>query len=180
MLACGAHLKNTVCLGAGDAAYLGPHVGDLETVETWLSYRESIERLEKLVGIRPEVIAHDLHPEYLSTRYARDREERNPGILRIGVQHHHAHVASAMAEHGLAGPVLGLAFDGTGYGLDGTAWGGEFLIAEYSGFERVATFERLEASGAEVIQEPTEQPYGIRDCAVRDPAGNLIRIQELR
>ncbi|HEY4588802.1 MAG TPA: carbamoyltransferase HypF, partial [Thermoanaerobaculia bacterium] len=97
VLACGAHLKNTVCLGAGDLAYLGPHVGDLETAETYSSYQESIARLERLVGIAPEVIAHDLHPLYLSTKYALER----PETVKIGVQHHHAHVASAMGEHGL-------------------------------------------------------------------------------
>ncbi len=143
VLGCGAHLKNAVCLGAGDSAWLGPHVGDLETAETFLSYGESIERLERLVGVRPEVIAHDFHPEYLSTVYAMERTE----LDRVPVQHHHAHVASAMAEHGLAGPVLGLAFDGTGYGTDHTAWGGEFLIADYEGYERIATFRSMPLAG---------------------------------
>ena len=166
VLACGAHLKNTVCLGAGDSAWLGPHVGDLETVETCLSYQESIERLETLVGIRPEVIAHDLHPEYLSTRYARRRVEEDPGIVRIGVQHHHAHVASAMAEHGLAGPVLGLAFDGTGYGTDGTAWGGEFLIADYAGYERVASFRAMPLAGGDLaIREVWRLALAVLDDA---------------
>lgn len=146
VLACGAHLKNTVCLAAGDAAYLGPHVGDLETAETYDSYRESIERLQALVGIRPEVIAHDLHPEYLSTAYASER----PEPVKIGAQHHHAHVASAMAEHGLDGPVLGIAFDGTGYGTDGTAWGGELLIAGYSRYERIATFRTIPLAGGDL------------------------------
>lgn len=146
VLACGAHLKNTVCLGAGDAAYLGPHVGDLETAETFASYRESIERLQTLVGIEPEVIAHDLHPSYLSTVYALER----PEPLKIGVQHHHAHVASAMAEHGLSGPVLGVAFDGTGYGTDGTAWGGEFLVADFARYERIATFRALPLAGGDL------------------------------
>jgi len=146
VLACGAHLKNTVCLGAGNAAYLGPHVGDLETAETYAVYRESIERLQMLVGIRPEVIAHDLHPSYLSTVYALER----PEMLKVGVQHHHAHVASAMAEHGLSGPVLGVAFDGTGYGTDGTAWGGEFLVADYAGYERIATFRALPLAGGDL------------------------------
>ncbi len=146
VLACGAHLKNTVCLGAGDTAYLGPHVGDLETAETYASYQESIARLETLVGIHPEVIAHDLHPSYLSTVYALER----PEAVKIGVQHHHAHVAAAMAEHGLAGPVLGVAWDGTGYGTDGTAWGGEFLIADYAGYERIATFRALPLAGSDL------------------------------
>jgi hydrogenase maturation protein HypF len=150
VLACGAHLKNTACLAAGDAAYLGPHVGDLETAETYGSYQESIARLERLVGIRPEVIAHDLHPTYLSTVYARERAAREPGLIPVGVQHHHAHVASAMAEHGLTGPVLGVAFDGTGFGTDGTAWGGEFLIADRKGFERVATFRALPLAGGDL------------------------------
>lgn len=146
VLACGAHLKNTVCLAAGDAAYLGPHVGDLETAETFAVYRESVERLQTLVGIRPEVIAHDLHPAYLSTVYALER----PEMIKVGVQHHHAHVASAMAEHGLSGPVLGVAFDGTGYGTDGTAWGGEFLVADYAGYERIATFRALPLAGGDL------------------------------
>lgn len=146
VLACGAHLKNTVCLAAGDAAWLGPHVGDLETVETFHAYKESIASLEKLVGIRPEVVAYDLHPEYLSTAYALER----PEAVKVGVQHHHAHVASAMAEHGLAGPVLGVAFDGTGLGTDGTAWGGEFLLAGFGGFERIATFRPIPLAGGDL------------------------------
>jgi hydrogenase maturation protein HypF len=166
VLACGAHLKNTVCLGAGDAAYLGPHVGDLETAETYLSYRESIRRLESLVGIRPAVIVHDLHPEYLSTRYAWERAEQSPEIVRIGVQHHHAHVASAMAEHGLAGPVLGLAFDGTGYGTDGTAWGGELLIADLARYERVATFRAMPLAGGDLaIREVWRLALAVLDDA---------------
>lgn len=146
VLACGAHLKNAVCLAAGDAAYFGPHVGDLESAKTFASYRDSIERLQRLVGVRPEVIAYDLHPDYLSTRYALER----PEAVKVGVQHHHAHVASAMAEHGLAGPVLGVAFDGTGFGTDGTAWGGEFLIADLAGFERIATFRPIALAGGDL------------------------------
>ena len=146
VLACGAHLKNTVCLAAGDSAYLGPHVGDLETAETFRSYQETIERLERLVGVHPEVIAHDLHPQYLSTVYARNR----PEPVKIAVQHHHAHVASAMAEHGLDGEVLGVVFDGTGYGTDGTAWGGELMVADFSGYERLATFRTLPLAGADL------------------------------
>lgn len=149
VLACGAHLKNTVCLAAGDTAWLGPHVGDLETAETYASYRESIDRMEDLTGIRPEVIAHDLHPSYLSTVYALER----PETVKIGVQHHHAHVAAGIAEmagRGLDGPVLGVAWDGTGFGTDGTAWGGEFMIADYAGYERIATFRALPLAGSDL------------------------------
>jgi len=145
VLACGAQLKNTFCLAVGDEAYLGPHVGDLDNAEAYESFVEQIARMERFLGVRPEVVAHDLHPDYLSTRYAKERG----GVVRVGVQHHHAHVASAMAEHGLEGPVLGLAYDGTGYGPDGTAWGGELLLADYEKFERIATFRPLALPGGD-------------------------------
>ncbi len=145
VLACGAQLKNTFCIGAGTQAYLGPHIGDLENLDTFQSFEESIARMERFLEVNPEVIAHDLHPDYLSTVYARSRS----GPIAVQVQHHHAHVASAMAEHGLAGPVLGLAFDGTGYGSDGHAWGGEFLLAEFGGFTRLATFRPLALAGGD-------------------------------
>lgn len=145
VLACGAHLKNTFCLARGDQAYLGPHIGDLETAEAYDFLVEAVARMEELLELRPEVVAHDLHPDYLSTRYARER----PEAIKVAVQHHHAHVASAMAEHGLAGPVFGLAYDGTGYGPDGTAWGGELLIADLEGYRRLATFRPLPLAGGE-------------------------------
>ena len=146
VLACGAQLKNTFCIGQGDTATLGPHIGDLENLETYESYRDAIARMERFLRVRPELVAHDLHPDYLSTRYA--REERR-GIPTVAVQHHHAHVASAMAEHGLSGQVLGVAFDGTGYGTDGTAWGGEVLLASYASFERIATLRPLRLPGGD-------------------------------
>lgn len=145
VLACGAHLKNTFCLAMGETATLGPHVGDLETLETCRSFEESVERLQRFLGIAPEVVAHDLHPDYFSTSYALCR----PETVKIGVQHHHAHVASAMAEHGLPGPVIGVAYDGTGQGTDGTAWGGEILLAGYEGYERMATFRPLRLAGSD-------------------------------
>ncbi len=151
VLGCGAHLKNAVCLGVGELAYPGPHVGDLETPEAFDAFREGIERLERFVGVRAEVLACDLHPDYLSTRYARERAAR----VRIPVQHHHAHVASALAEHGVAGPALGLAWDGTGYGPDGSAWGGELLRVDGATFERLATFRPVALAGGErAIREP--------------------------
>jgi hydrogenase maturation protein HypF len=151
VLACGAQLKNTVCLAAGHEAFLGPHVGDLDNLEAGRAFEEQVERLQRFLGIAPEVIAHDLHPDYFSTRYARAR----PEARKVGVQHHHAHVASAAAEHGLAGPVLGLAWDGTGYGTDGTAWGGELLLVDGAAFERLATLRPLRlAGGDQAIREP--------------------------
>jgi hydrogenase maturation protein HypF len=151
VLASGALLKNTFCIGTADAAYLGPHIGDLENLETYRSFEESIARMERFLRVKPDVIAYDLHPEYLSTRYALAR----PEPLKIGVQHHHAHVASAMAEHGLAGPVIGVAYDGAGLGTDGTSWGGEVLVARYETFERVATLRPIPLAGGDAaIRHP--------------------------
>ncbi|MFI5352430.1 MAG: carbamoyltransferase HypF [Candidatus Binatales bacterium] len=145
VLAVGAQLKNAFCLGAGDSICFGPHIGDLDGLETYEAFEESIAKLEGFVGVRPEIIAHDLHPDYLSTRYARDRT----GCVAVAVQHHHAHVASAMAEHGLAGPVLGFAYDGTGFGTDGSMWGGELMLADFRGFERLATFRPIALAGGD-------------------------------
>jgi len=154
VLACGANLKNTFCLASGEEATLGPHVGDLENLETLQSFEESVARLERFLRVRPEVIAHDLHPDYLSTRYALTRS-RVDGIRAIGVQHHHAHAAAAMAEHGLEGPVVALCWDGTGLGTDGAAWGGELLRCWPERFERLATFRPLPlAGGDQAIREP--------------------------
>ena len=151
VLACGALLKNTFCFAAGDSAWLGPHIGDLDNLETYDSYLEGVARLEHFLQIRPEVIAHDLHPDYLSTIYAQQR----PEAVHVAVQHHHAHVVSAMVEHGLPGPVIGIAYDGTGYGSDGTSWGGEILVADAATFVRAATFRPLALVGGDrAIREP--------------------------
>ena len=151
VLACGALLKNTFCIGTGDTAYLGPHIGDLENLETYRSFEESIARMERFLRVTPGVIAYDLHPEYMSTAYAVGR----PEPLKIGVQHHHAHVVSAMAEHDLAGPVIGVAYDGSGYGTDGTSWGGEVLVTSHEAFERVATLRPIPLAGADAaIRHP--------------------------
>jgi hydrogenase maturation protein HypF len=154
LLACGAHLKNVFCLAARAEATLGPHVGDLDDLETLRSFEESVARLERFLRIRPELLAHDLHPGYLSTRYARERSLRD-GIPAVPVQHHHAHAAAAMAEHALEGPVLALTWDGTGLGTDGASWGGELLLARYDGFERLATFRPIPLAGGDrAIREP--------------------------
>ena len=141
VLACGALLKNTFCIAAGDSAVLGPHIGDLDNLATYQSYGESIERMSRFLDVTPEVVAYDLHPDYMSTRYALAR----PEVIKIGVQHHHAHIASAMAEHGLQGQVIGVAYDGTGFGTDGSAWGGEIMVAGYESCQRVATLRPIRA-----------------------------------
>ena len=150
VLACGALQKNAFCLASGNATWFGPHIGDLENVETYDAYARTIERMERFLEITPQLIAHDLHPDYLSTRYAIGRPER-----QIGVQHHHAHIVSAMAEHGIEGPAIGIAYDGTGYGTDGTLWGGEILIATAAAFRRAATFRPVALIGGDrAIREP--------------------------
>lgn len=161
VLACGGLLKNTFCIGVGDSAYLGPHIGDLGNLDTLASFEESIARMERFLRVVPDIVAYDLHPEYLSTAYALRRAEP----LKIGVQHHHAHVVSAMAEHGLSGPVIGVAYDGTGYGTDGTAWGGEVMLVSPDAFERVATLRPVPLAGADAA---IHQPWRIALALVED------------
>jgi hydrogenase maturation protein HypF len=173
VLACGGLLKNTFCLGSEEAAYLGPHIGDLENLETCQSFEASIARMERFTRIAPAVVAYDLHPEYLSTQYALARKEP----VKIGVQHHHAHVACAMAEHGLAGPVIGVAYDGTGYGTDGTAWGGEVLVARYDSFERVATLRPVPLAGGDAA---IRQPWRIALALVEDAFHGQAPLGDLR
>jgi hydrogenase maturation protein HypF len=163
ILAAGAELKNTFCVTRENYAFLSHHIGDLENYETLRSFEEGIAHFERLFRIRPEIIACDLHPNYLATRYAVERAERD-GLKAIGVQHHHAHIAACMAENGLRGDrpgdsrVIGVAFDGTGYGTDGAIWGGEFLIADYRGFERAAHLEYMPLPGGDAA---TKHPYRI-------------------
>ncbi|MGZ8868783.1 MAG: Kae1-like domain-containing protein, partial [Thermoanaerobaculia bacterium] len=145
VLACGAHLKNAICIGTGDSAFVGPHIGDLESVATLRCFETSVEQMKRFIGVDPKIVAHDLHPDYFSTRFA----QTQTGARLVGVQHHHAHIVSAMAEHGVTGHVLGVAYDGTGYGLDGTSWGGEVMIADELGFERFATFRPIPLPGGD-------------------------------
>ena len=150
ILAAGGELKNTFCVTRDTYAFLSHHVGDLENFETLKSFEDGVEHFEKLFRIKPEVVAYDLHPDYLATRYAIERAEKQ-SLRAIGVQHHHAHIAACMAEHGLSGerPVIGVAFDGTGYGTDGAIWGGEFLIADYRGFERATHLDYVPLPGGD-------------------------------
>lgn len=162
ILACGAHLKNTFAIATGNSVFLGPHIGDLENLATFDAYETAIERMKNFLGVSPRVIAHDLHPDYFSTRYALAQQD----VTTIGVQHHHAHIASVMAEHDLDGPVLGIAFDGTGFGTDGTSWGGEFLLAYADSFERVATFRPIPlAGGDQAIRQPWRIALALLDDA---------------
>lgn len=166
VLACGAHLKNTFCLAKERYAFLSHHIGDLENFETWSSFVEGIERFERLFEIEPEAAAHDLHPGYLSTRYAMSLEKP----VRIPVQHHHAHVASCMAEHGLAGTVIGVAFDGAGLGDDGTIWGGEFLVANFARFERRAHFRKVPLPGGDAaVRQPWRMALSYLEDLGADP-----------
>lgn len=178
VLACGAHLKNVACILEGNSAWLGPHVGDLETDEACRAFEQSIERFQRFVGVTPEIVAHDMHPDYHSTRWAMERRD----CVRVAVQHHHAHVASLMAEHGLEGPVIALAWDGTGYGLDGTAWGGELLVADFARFERLATFRPLRlAGGDQAIHQVWRSALALLDDAFagEPPVDELALFRQL-
>jgi hydrogenase maturation protein HypF len=144
LLACGAELKNTFCVAKGERAWVSHHIGDLQNYETLTSFERGIAHFERLFAVRPAVIAHDLHPEYLSTKYALDRAGDHE---LIGVQHHHAHLAACLAEHGAVGPAVGAIFDGTGYGTDGTVWGGEVLYGDLAGFDRVGSLASVRMPG---------------------------------
>ncbi len=151
ILACGAELKNTFCLTKDHYAFVSQHIGDLENYETLVFYRETLERMKQLFRIAPAVVAYDLHPQYLSTKLALEMTD----VPQIGVQHHHAHIASCMAENGITDKVIGVAFDGTGFGTDGKVWGGEFLIADFAGFERRAHFRYIPLAGGDrAVREP--------------------------
>jgi len=156
MLATGAELKNTFCLTRDKYAFLSHHIGDMENYETLLSFEEGISHYERLFKIIPEALAYDLHPNYLATRYALKRADQD-GIPAYGIQHHHAHIASCMAENGLPAsqPVIGVSFDGTGYGEDGAIWGGEFLIADYATCTRFAHLAYAPLPGGDIaIRKP--------------------------
>ncbi len=157
LLATGAQLKNTFCITNEYYAFLSHHIGDMENFETLQSFEQGVQHFERLFRVRPEAIAYDLHPDYLASRYALQRAQRD-NVEAIGVQHHHAHIAACMAEHGLDGshPVIGVAFDGTGYGDDGTIWGGEFLVCDYLNYQRPLHLEYFPLPGG--------------DAAIRQPA----------
>lgn len=151
ILACGGEQKNTFCLSKGNEFFISHHIGDLENLETLKSFEEGITHFKKLFNIAIGTVAYDLHPEYLSTKYAMDLDVDN----KVPVQHHHAHIASCMAENSLDEEVIGVAFDGTGYGEDGNLWGGEFFAGDYKCFNRLGHFEYVGMPGGEMaVKEP--------------------------
>lgn len=156
ILAAGSELKNTFCITNKNYAFLSHHIGDMENYETLKSFEQGVEHFERLFRVKPEAIACDMHPNYLATRYALERAERE-NLPIFNIQHHHAHVAACMAEHGFDGtrPVIGIAFDGTGYGEDGAIWGGEILVADYKSYQRAAHLEYFPLPGGDAaIKKP--------------------------
>ncbi len=145
-LGVGAEMKNTFCLTKGCYAIVSQHIGDFENLETQQFFEETLRNLKSVYHAEPQVIAHDLHPDYLSTRWA--LRQTGP---KVGVQHHHAHIAACMAENGQREPVIGIAWDGTGYGTDGAVWGGEFLVCDFTGFERLAHLRYVPLIGGDRV-----------------------------
>ena len=158
VLGCGAELKSTFCLSKDNYAFVSQHIGDMENLETMEHFENTLNLYKKLFRIEPEVIAYDLHPEYLSTKYALEQVNQYSAINLISVQHHHAHIVSCMVDNKVDTPVIGISLDGTGYGDDGHIWGGEFLVADYKGFERMGHLEYLPLPGGDAA---TKKPYRI-------------------
>jgi hydrogenase maturation protein HypF len=152
VLAVGAELKNAVCLTQDNRAYLSQHVGDLKNAEACGSFERTIEHLQGIIEVRPRIVAHDLHLDYHSTRYAEGLE----GVRRVAVQHHHAHLVSCLAEHGAEGEAIGVIFDGIGYGDDGHIWGGEFLMGDCAGYRRAGHLAYVPMPGGDAA---TKEPY---------------------
>jgi len=153
-------MKNTFCLTKDSYAFLSQHIGDMDNEETLEHFVDTTDLYKQLFRIQPEIITHDLHPEYLSTKYA-IKHGSEQGLKTIPVQHHHAHIVSCLVENGVQDPVIGIAFDGTGYGTDGNLWGGEFLICDYRDFKRVAHLEYVPMPGGEsAIRKPYRMALG--------------------
>jgi hydrogenase maturation protein HypF len=175
ILAVGGHLKNTVALLTGNQVLMSQHLGDLGTVEADVAFRRAIEDLQRLVGVKPGMVACDLHPDYRSSVFAREVAAAL-SVPLVSVQHHHAHVAACMAEHNLDGEVLGVAWDGAGYGPDGHLWGGEFLIAGYQGFRRLAHLRPFRLPGGEMaIRDPWRCAFSV----LRETYGEKVAVDEL-
>ena len=164
ILAVGAHLKNAVALLVGEQVFVSQHIGDLETEQAYTAFRRVISDFEKLYEAKPQIIAADLHPDYLSTKFAKESvgKTQNGDLCHIGIQHHIAHVLSCMAENEITSPALGVSWDGTGYGLDGTIWGGEFFLVTDKQIERVAHFRPFRLPGGDkAVKEPRRTALGL-------------------
>jgi len=174
LLAVGGHLKAVLAIARGRFVYQSQHLGDLENLTALEFFKEALEHLMRTFEIEPCAVVHDLHPGYLSTAWAKEFAGER-GLELIGVQHHHAHVAGCMAEHGLAGPVIGIALDGTGYGTDGHIWGGEVLVARLDGFERFAHLEYAPMPGGDAaVREPWRMALGALHAAGFDVESEQI------
>ena len=161
VFAAGSEQKNTFAYTAGGEAYVSQHIGDMEDADVYDAWLEAKGRFEKLFCIQPDVLACDAHPEYLASKWAREQAHRQ-SVPLVEVQHHHAHIASVLGEHGLFGPCCGIAFDGTGYGADGALWGGEVLLANQADYERFANFSYMPMpGGAAAIHHPLRMAYGV-------------------
>ena len=166
VLACGAELKSTFCVAKDGRAWVGHHIGDLSNYETLVAFRDGIAHFERLFAVEPQVVAHDLHPGYLSTAYALERE----GVEHVGVQHHHAHLAATLAEHDEHGPAVAAIYDGTGYGTDGTVWGGEIMLGDLRGFERIGHLRPVRLPGGE---RAIRQPWRMACAWLQEALGKL-------
>lgn len=166
VLGCGAEEKNTFCLTKDNYAFVSQHIGDMENLETLEHFENTLDLYKRLFRVHPEIVAYDLHPEYLTTKYAIELGSKEEGITLVPVQHHHAHIVSCMVDNGFDGPVIGVAFDGTGYGDDGCIWGGEFLVADYRRSQRLGHLEYLPLPGGAIA---IKRPY-------RTAIGYIIRL----
>ncbi|MGA7677650.1 MAG: carbamoyltransferase HypF [Dehalococcoidia bacterium] len=161
VLGCGAEEKNTFCLTKDSYAFISQHIGDMENLETLEHFQNTLALYKKLFRIEPEIIAYDLHPEYLPTKYALELGSQFSHLKLVPVQHHHAHIVSCMVDNNVENPVIGVALDGTGYGSDGRIWGGEFLVADYKAFQRMGHLEYLPLpGGAAAIKRPYRTAVG--------------------
>ncbi|HJX30368.1 MAG TPA: carbamoyltransferase HypF, partial [Thermodesulfobacteriota bacterium] len=155
VLACGAELKNTFCITKDQYAFISQHIGDLDNLETLDHFEKVLDHYKKLFRLSPRIIVCDQHPDYLSSRYAQELKTKNNELTVIPVQHHHAHIVSCITENKVPPPVLGIAFDGTGYGEDGCIWGGEFLLVDYAKSQRLGHLEYIPMPGGEsAIKKP--------------------------
>lgn len=183
LLACGPQLKNTFCFTRDRYAFLSQHIGDMENLETMNYYETSVRTYERLFRLRPDALVHDLHPDYLSTRYAQERA-LGENLPLLGVQHHHAHAVSCLIDNGITPPVIAVTMDGTGYGLDGRIWGGEWLIADAGGFRRAASLEYLPLPGGNTgIHHPGRTAFAYLHCLfgpLSSPPSTLRLEQRLR